>query len=163
MDAHDERCRRTRLTRAPIMMHASFNSWHAYCTRISLQGQGTTEEETRKRWQDWFKRSCLVRSGRVLLGKWNIWVKERKAQGKGPWLHTVDDRNEALTEVLEFTTSRCFVHNDQHSTVRGYLAAINSFPKMFAEWELPLSHCMIVAVGKAIDRAHGMSTKKKTS
>ena len=32
---------------------------------------------------------------------------------------------------------------------------------MFAGWELPLSHCMIVAVGKGIDRAHGMSTNKK--
>ena len=31
--------------------------------------------------------------------KWNTWVKERKAQGKGPWLHTVDDPNEALTEL----------------------------------------------------------------
>ena len=88
-------------------------------------------------------------------------MKERKTQGKGPWLHTVDDPNEALTELLEFMTSRCFVHNNQQSIVRGYLAAINFFHKMFAGWELPLSHCMIVAVGKGIDRAHGMSSKQK--
>ena len=63
------------------------------------------------------------------LAKWNTWGKERKAQGKGPWLHTVDDPNEALTELLEFMTSRCFVHHNQQSTVRGYLAAINLFTR----------------------------------
>ena len=34
------------------------------------------------------------------LGKWNIWVKERRAQGKGPWLHTLADPNQVLSEVL---------------------------------------------------------------
>ena len=58
-------------------------------------------------------------------------------------------------------TSRCFVHNNQQSTVRGYIAAINFFHEMLAGWELPLSHCMIIAMGTGIDRAHGMSTKKK--
>ena len=32
---------------------------------------------------------------------------------------------------------------------------------MFAGLELSLSHCMIVAVGKGIDRARGMYTKEK--
>ena len=56
--------------------------------------------------------------------------------------------------------SRFFVHNNRQSTVGGYLAAMNFFHKMFAGWALPTSHCMIVAVGKGIDRAHGMSKKK---
>ena len=43
---------------------------------------------------------------------------------------------------------------------RGYLAAIKYFHKMFAGWELPTSHCMVVAVGKGIDRAHGKSEIK---
>ena len=43
------------------------------------------------------------------FAKWNTWRKERKTQGKGPWLHTVDDPDEALTELLEFMTSRSFV------------------------------------------------------
>ena len=51
------------------------------------------------------------------LVKWNTWVKERKAQGKAPWLYTVDDPNDALTELLQFMTSRCVVHNNQQSTV----------------------------------------------
>ena len=34
------------------------------------------------------------------LGKWNIWVKERRAQGKGPWLHTLVDPDQVLGEVL---------------------------------------------------------------
>ena len=67
----------------------------------------------------------------------NTWVKEIKAQGKGLWLHTVDDPNDALTDLLEFMTSRCFEHNNQQSTVRGYSAAINFSHKMFAGWELP--------------------------
>ena len=54
-------------------------------------------------------------------------MNERKEQGEGPSLHTVDDPNEALTELLEFRTSRCFVHNNQQSTVRGYIAAIGFF------------------------------------
>ena len=87
--------------------------------------------------------------------------KERKAQGKGPWLHTVDDANESLAELLKFMTSRCFVHTNQQSTVRGYFAAIYCFHQMFAGWELPLSLCMmIVAVEKGIDRAHRMHTKE---
>lgn len=45
-------------------------------------------------------------------GKWNVWVKERKAQGKGPWLHTLADPDQALVEVLEFMACRCFVHNN---------------------------------------------------
>ena len=61
---------------------------------------------------------------------------------------------------MEFIACRCYVHNNQQSTVRGYLAAIHFFHKMYAGWELTISHCMIVAVGKGIDRAHGMPQKK---
>ena len=93
------------------------------------------------------------------LAKWNTRVKERIAQGKGPWLHVLDDPDEALSD-LEFISSHCFVHNNQQSTVRGNLAAINFSHKMFPGRELPTSHCMILAVGKGIDRAHGMSNKK---
>ena len=95
------------------------------------------------------------------LAKWNTCVKERKAQGKWPWLHALDDPDKALTEQLEFMSSRRFVHNNQQSIVRGYLAAIIFSHKMFAGWQLPMSHCMIVAVGKGIDRAHVTAKKKK--
>ena len=66
---------------------------------------------------------CSVGRGKhpeKLLGKWNIWVKERDAQGKGPWLHTLANQDLVLAEVLEFMTCRCLVHNNQQSTVRGY-------------------------------------------
>ena len=90
------------------------------------------------------------------LTKWNTWVKERQAQGKEPRLHTLADPKEVWSDLLGFMASRCFVHSNGQSTVRGYLAAINFFHTMFAGWELPMSHCMIAAVGKGIDRAHGM-------
>ena len=94
------------------------------------------------------------------LTKWNTWVKERKAQGKGPWLHTLDDSDEAMSALLEFIASRCFVHNNQQSTARGYLAAINFLHNMLAGQELPTSHRMIVAVGKR-DRQGAWHVYKK--
>ena len=98
---------------------------------------------------------------KLYLAKWNTWVGERAAQGKGPWLqHNPDYPNQVLYELMEFMACRCFVRNNQQSTVRGYLAAIKFFHKLYAGWELPTSHGMIVAVGKGIDRAHGMSQKK---
>ena len=36
------------------------------------------------------------------------------------------------------------------------MAAIKYFHTMYAGWELPTSHCTITAVGKGIDRAHGV-------
>ena len=62
--------------------------------------------------------------------------------------------------MLRFVASYCFVHNNRQSIVKGYLAAINFFHKMFAEWELPMSDRVIAAVGSEIERAHGMSKKK---
>ena len=110
----------------------------------------------------------MAQSGRVLKkitsAKWNTWVKERNAQGKGPWLNSLDDPDKALTELIEFTACRCFVHNNQQSTVRGYLAASNFSRKMFAGWELPMSHCMIAAVVTGIRqgaRYVQKQTKKK--
>ena len=126
-------------------------STHGMHTVHARYHRNRGQQETRKRWQDWSKRSRLVQSGKVgrkTIAKWNTRVKERKAQGRGPWLHTVDVPNEALTELLEFMTTRCFVRNHQHSAVRGYLATINFFYKMSAGSKLPLSHCMTTAVGK---------------
>jgi len=146
-------------------MHVSLNTWHAYHTPTRLTGTGNDnggkKEEVARLVETLALGSVAKSTQKNYLAKWNTWVKERQAQGKGPWLQTVDDPDATLTELLEFMTSRCFVHNNQQSTVRGYLAAINFFHKMFAGRELPLSHCMIVAVGKGIDRAHGMSKKKK--
>ena len=106
-------------------------------------------------------RSVRQSTQKHYLAKWNTWVKERKAQGKASWWHVSDDPDKAQTELLEFMASRCFVHNNQQSTVRGYLAATIFFHMMFTGWALPMSHCMIVAVGKGIDRAHVTAKKKK--
>ena len=114
------------------MMHASLNSWHAYCTRTLSQEQGQQRKKQEiggkigRNARTWFSREEYSEK---LLSEMNTWVKEGKAQGEAPWLHTVDDHNEALTELLEFMTSRCFVHHNQQSTVRGYLAAINLFTR----------------------------------
>ena len=131
MDALDDR-RRTRLTRALVMGHASLNPSHAYSTRMLSQDQGQLRRKQGRRGQigqnarTWFGREEYSEKR---LGKMNTWVKGRKAQGKAPSLHTADDLNEALTELLKFVTSRCFVHNNQQSTVRGYIAAIHYFTR----------------------------------
>ena len=93
--------------------------------------------------------SVILSTQKHYLGKWNIWVVERAAQGKGPWLQpNPDGPSRVLTELVEFVARLCFVHNNQQSTVQGYLTAINYFHKMYAGWELPRSHCMIVPVEK---------------
>lgn len=101
--------------------------------------------------------SVSVSTKKEYLSKWRTWVKERARRNLGPWLSEEDGIDSAVTELTRFMASRCFVHKNQSGTVRGYLAAIKHFHKMFAGWELPTSHCMIVAVGKGIDRAHGKS------
>ena len=55
---------------------------------------------------------------------------------------------------------RCFVFKNQSQTVRGYLSAIKFFHKMYAGWELPTTHCMVLAVGKGIDRFQGKGDVK---
>ena len=77
--------------------------------------------------------------------------------------HNPDNPNQALYELMEFMAYRRHVHNNRQSTARGYLAEVKFFPKMYAGWELPTSHFMIVAVGKGIDRGHGMTQKKHRS
>ena len=54
---------------------------------------------------------------------------------------------------------RLFSFNNQQSTVRGYLAAIKFFHKLYLGWELTTSHRMIAAAGIGIDRFRGMSGK----
>ena len=66
-------------------------------------------------------------------------------------IYNPDDVINALTE---FMAMRGFVHKNQQTTVRGYLAAIKYFHKVYVGWDLPTTHGMIQAVGKGIDRAH---------
>ena len=81
-----------------------------------------------------------------------------KKKGRGPRLNLLD-KSEVLTLLLEFMACRLFSFNNQQSTVRGYLAAIKFFHKLYLGWELTTSHCIIAAAGKEIDRFRGMSGK----
>ena len=74
-----------------------------------------------------------------------------KNKGRGPWLNLLD-KSEVLTLLLEFMACRLFSFNNQQSTVRGYLAAIKFFHKLYLGWKLTTSHCMIAAAGKGINR-----------
>ena len=82
-----------------------------------------------------------------------------KKKGRGAWVNLLD-KSEVLTLLLEIhglpTVS---IFNNQQSTVRGYLAAIKFFHKLYLGWELTTSHYMIAAAGKGIDRFRGMSGK----
>ena len=66
------------------------------------------------------------------------------------------DKSEVLTLLLEFMACRLFSFNNQQSAVRGYLAAIKYFHKLYLGWELTTSHCIVTAAGKGIGRLRGM-------
>ena len=70
-----------------------------------------------------------------------------KKKGRDPWLNLLD-KSEVLTLLLEFMACGLFSFNNQQSTVRGYLAAIKFFHKLYLGWELTALHCMIAAAGK---------------
>ena len=53
-----------------------------------------------------------------------------KKKGRGPWLNLLD-KSEVLTLLLEFMACRLFSFNNQQSTVRGYLAVIKFFHKLY--------------------------------
>ena len=77
----------------------------------------------------------------------------------GPWLHLLD-AVVVISTLLEFTACRLFAFNNQLSTVREYLAAVMFSHKLHLGWEVPTSHCLIVAVGKGIVRIRGGVGKK---
>ena len=82
-----------------------------------------------------------------------------RQKGNGPWLRSTDE-SEILRLLLEFMPCRLFSFNNQQSTVRGYLAAIKFFHRLYFGWEPPTSHCMIVAAGRGVDRIWGASNQK---
>ena len=93
-------------------------------------------------------------------GRFRTFATFRAARGKGPWLLEKDGVEEAVRELTTFMSYRCFVSKNQSQTVRGYLSAIKFFHKMYAGWELPTTHCMVIAVGKGIDRVQGKGDVK---
>lgn len=92
--------------------------------------------------------------------KWDTWTVFMEKKGRGPWLHLIANESEVRNLVLEFMACRLFSHNNQQSTIRGYLAAIKFFHKMYVGWELTTSHCRITAAGRGIDRFQGVSGKE---
>ena len=71
-----------------------------------------------------------------------------------------DGVEEAVRELTAFMSYPCFVCNNQSQTVRGYLSAIKFFQEMYAGCELPTSPCLVLAVGKGIDRVQGKDDVK---
>ena len=94
---------------------------------------------------------------KVYCSQWKTWCRLRALEGKGPLLVKGDGVDAAVTGLTKFMALRCFTFKNQSQTVRGYLAAIKYFHKVFGGWELPTSHCMVTTVRKGIVRAHGES------
>ena len=95
----------------------------------------------------------------LYAAKWKAWTKFMSKKGMGPWLHLLDAAV-VINTLLEFMACRLFAFDNQLSTVRGYLAAIKFFHKLHLGWEVPTSHCLIVAAGKGIARIRGGVGKK---
>lgn len=96
---------------------------------------------------------------KVYAGKWKKWLEFMKLKERGPWLHLTDEA-EVIDLLPEFMACRLFSFNNQQSTVRGYLAAIKFFHKLCIAWDLPTTHCTILAAAKGIDRIRGSSGTK---
>ncbi|CAB1108257.1 unnamed protein product [Ectocarpus sp. CCAP 1310/34] len=93
---------------------------------------------------------------------WDTWTAERAKANLSPWLYGEDGVDSAARELTLFMASRCLVHKNQSQMVKGYLAAIKYFHKLYASWELLTSHFRVVAVGNAIDRLHARAETKET-
>lgn len=78
--------------------------------------------------------------------------REESVASKGGW-----SRRSSEKRLTKFMALRCFTFENQSQIIRGYLSAMKYFHRMLGGWELPTSHCMVAAVGKEIDRAHGKS------
>lgn len=74
---------------------------------------------------------------------WRTWGAERAKGGQSQWLREEDGVDSAVKELSVFIASRCFVHKNQSTTIRGYLSAIKYFHKIQAGWELPTTHFQI--------------------
>ena len=101
--------------------------------------QGTSEEG--ERLVDVLVHGSLNASTKKEYGsKWATWTTERAKANLGPWLHEADGVDSAVRELTVFMPSRCMSYKNQSQTVKGYLAAIKYFHKLYAGWELPTSH-----------------------
>lgn len=99
---------------------------------------------------------------KVYDAKWKIWKSFMGEKGREPWLHSLNE-SEVLSILLEFMACRVYVFNNQQTTIRGYFAAINFYHKLYQGRELPMSHCLLVAAGKGVDRirAAGPQTPRR--
>ena len=120
MECYDERSK-TWLTRAPVDTCSPSTLRHAYYTptdpTVTGDNKEGNKEEVARSVETLALESNREEYSENYLAKRNTWVKEREAQGKGPWLHAFDDHDEVLNALLEFMASRCSVHNNQQSTV----------------------------------------------
>ena len=96
---------------------------------------------------------------KVYAAKWKAWTEFMRRKGMGPWLHLLDEAV-VVSLLLEFMACRLFVHCNQQSTIRGYLSAVKHYHKLHLGWEVPTSHCLLVAAGKGVDRCRGGAGKK---
>lgn len=106
--------------------------------------------------------SVAVSTRKLYDAKWSTWKSFMEKKGKEPWLHGLTE-SEVLVLLLEFMACRVYVFNNQQTTIRGYLAAIKFYHKRYQGWDLPTSHCLIVAAGKGVDRirAAGAQTPRR--
>ena len=96
---------------------------------------------------------------KTCLEKWTTWVKERKAQGKGPWLNALDGPHEVLNDLLESMASPCFVHNNHQPTVRGYLEVIKNNPQNIRR--MRTTDVLLHDFGSGKDRLIGCTAYRK--
>ena len=80
----------------------SLNIRHAYGTPTDLAGTGDNKrgkkDEVTRLVETLAHGSVGQSTQKNYSAKWNTWATEGKAQGKGPWLHVLDDLDVALND-----------------------------------------------------------------
>ena len=85
--------------------------YYVYCSHTPLQQQGGDNKGGHKdevgRLVETLALGSVGNSTRKnYLAKWNTWIKERQAQGREPWLHTLADLKEVLSDLPGFMAFR---------------------------------------------------------
>ena len=83
-----------------------------------------------------------------------------QTKGNAFSLEANEGRQAVVEVLLEFIIFYYFLHKQQISTIRRYIATMKFYLMMYANWGLFVLHCHGTAVFKRIDQAHGNSNIK---
>ena len=95
-------------------------------------GKGGNTDEVNRLVEPLALASVRGSAQKVYSSKWQTWCRMRAIEGTSSWLAEKEGVDAAVKALTNFMVLRCFASKIQSQTIRGCLAAINYFHKMFA-------------------------------